>query len=126
MCLDCRPRLRTSTLKPGFPDVDGNDAMSLRIPLLLALAVLAAAAVSFLPATSARAASLSGWNLGEQRAVREAGVLHNLDDQAFHGERPLSGHQLPEALAALAARLGCRARRRVWRAKRFSWERRVL
>jgi cell wall-associated NlpC family hydrolase len=106
MCLDCRPRLRTPTLKPGFPDVDGNDAMSLRIPLLLALAVLAAAAVSFLPATAARAASLGGWNLGEQRAVREAGVLHNLDDQAFHGERPLSGHELPEALAALAARLG--------------------
>ncbi len=79
--------------------------MSLRIPLLLALAALAAA-VSLLPATTARAASLGGWNLGEQRAVREAGVLHNLDDQAFHGERPLSGHQLPEALAVLAARLG--------------------
>jgi cell wall-associated NlpC family hydrolase len=106
MCLDCRPRVRTPTLKRAFADADGNGAMSLRIALLVALALLAAAAAPFLPATTAGAASLGGWNLGEQRAVREAGVMHNLDDQAFHGERPLSGHELPEALAAVAAQLG--------------------
>jgi hypothetical protein len=105
MCLDCRPRVRTRTLKQDFTDADGNRAMSPRIPLMLALVVLAATA-SLLPATTVRAASLGGWNLGEQRAVREAGVMHNLEDQAFHGERPLSGRELPEALAALAARLG--------------------
>jgi cell wall-associated NlpC family hydrolase len=80
--------------------------MSLRISLMAVLAVLAATAASFLPATAARAASLGGWNLGEQRAVREAGVMHNLDDAAFHGERPIGGHELPEALAALATQLG--------------------
>jgi cell wall-associated NlpC family hydrolase len=98
--------VRTPTLKRAFPNADGNRAMSRRIAQLVAVALLAAAATPVLPATTARAASLAGWNLGEQRAVREAGVMHNLDDQAFHGERPLSGHELPEALAALAARLG--------------------
>jgi cell wall-associated NlpC family hydrolase len=38
--------------------------------------------------------------------VRLAGVMHDLDDQAFHGERPLSGHELPQALTALAGTLG--------------------
>jgi cell wall-associated NlpC family hydrolase len=98
--------VRTPVLKRGSTDADGNDAMSHRIGLPLALSVLAAFAASLLPAGSAGAASPGGWNLGEQRAVREAGVMHNLEDQAFHGERPLSGHQLPEALAALAAQLG--------------------
>jgi cell wall-associated NlpC family hydrolase len=106
MSCDCRPRVRTPTLKRPSADADGKNAMSLRIPLLLALAVLAAAAASLLPATSARAAARGGWNLGEQRAVREAGVMHDLDDQAFHGERPLSGHELPDALHAFAAQLG--------------------
>jgi cell wall-associated NlpC family hydrolase len=106
MSLDCRRRVRTPTLKRPFADADGKDAMSLRIPLLLALAVLAVAAASLLPATSARAASRGGWNLGEQRAVREAGVMHDLGDQAFHGERPLSSHELPDALRAFAAQLG--------------------
>jgi cell wall-associated NlpC family hydrolase len=57
------------TLKRPLTDADGNDAMSLRIALLLALAVLAATAAPFLPATTAGAASLGGWNLGEQRAT---------------------------------------------------------
>jgi cell wall-associated NlpC family hydrolase len=106
MCLDCRRRVRTRTLKQDFTDADGNHAMSLRLALLLALVVLAAAAASLLPATTVRAASLGGWNLGEQRAVREAGVMHNLDDQAFHGERSLSDRELPDALGALAPQLG--------------------
>ncbi|HEY6758926.1 MAG TPA: NlpC/P60 family protein [Baekduia sp.] len=74
--------------------------------LLLLLGVLASAAALVLPATSARAASLGGWNLGEQRAVRVAGVMHDLDDQAFHGERAVAGHELPDALHAFAATLG--------------------
>jgi cell wall-associated NlpC family hydrolase len=106
MWLDCRPRVRTLPLKRRWTDADGNGAMSLRISLLAVLAVLAAAAASLLPATAARASSLGGWNLGEQHAVRQAGVMHDLDDQAFHGERPVSGHELPEALAAFAAQLG--------------------
>jgi cell wall-associated NlpC family hydrolase len=80
--------------------------MFLRIPFLIALALLAGAAASLLPATSARAASRGTWNLGEQRAVRLAGVMHDLDDQAFHGERAVSGHELPDALHAFAAQLG--------------------
>lgn len=74
--------------------------------LLLLLASLAVAAAIVLPATSARAAARGSWNLPEQRAVRLAGVMHDLDDQAFHGERPVAGRQLPDALAAFAARLG--------------------
>jgi cell wall-associated NlpC family hydrolase len=70
---------------------------------LLALLIAALAAAS---APVARGATLGTWNLGEQRAVRQAAVMHDLDDAAFHGERPVSGHQLPEALAAFAARLG--------------------
>lgn len=61
-----------------------------------------------LPAT-ARAATpvgLGTWNRAEQREARLAGVMHDLDDAAFHGERPLSGRQLPDALTALAATLG--------------------
>jgi cell wall-associated NlpC family hydrolase len=98
--------VRTPPLKRPSADADGSDAMSHRIPLLVVLALLAAAAASLLPATGARAAAPGSWNLGEQRAVRQAGVMHNRDDQAFHGERTLAGHELPEALAALAARLG--------------------
>ncbi|WCB94818.1 minor tail protein [Baekduia alba] len=81
--------------------------MPLRRPfLLLLLAALAVAAGIVLPATSARAAARGSWNLSEQRAVRLAGVMHDLDDQAFHGERAVAGAQLPDALAAFAARLG--------------------
>jgi hypothetical protein len=63
--------------------------MSLRIPLLLAIALLAAAA-SLLPATTAGAASLGGWNRGEQRAVRQAGVMHNLG-QLVAARQPSGG-----------------------------------
>jgi cell wall-associated NlpC family hydrolase len=94
--------VRTPPLKRPSADADGSQAMSHRLPLLLVLAVLAALA----PAAGARAASLGTWNLGEQHAVRQAGVMHDLDDQAFHGERPLAGHELPDALHAFAALLG--------------------
>jgi cell wall-associated NlpC family hydrolase len=77
--------------------------MSLRLPLICLLAIAAAV---LLGAPAAHAASLGTWNLGEQRAVRLAGVMHDLDDRAFHGERPVSGRQLPDALAALALGLG--------------------
>ncbi|HEV7751746.1 MAG TPA: NlpC/P60 family protein [Baekduia sp.] len=75
----------------------------LLLTCLLALLIAALAAAS---APVAEGATLGTWNLGEQRSVRQAAVMHNLDDDAFHGERPVSGHQLPEALAAFAARLG--------------------
>src|SRR3954449_6475284 len=99
MSFDCRPLGRTLPLKRRTPDADGCQVMSLRIPLVLTLLALAAAA-ALLPATAARAASRGGWTLREQRAVRLAGVMHDLDDQAFHGERPVGGRQLPDALAA--------------------------
>jgi cell wall-associated NlpC family hydrolase len=105
MSFDCRPRHRTIPLKARAADADGCVAMSLRIPFVLVLLAVAAAAAA-LPATSARAASLGGWNLGEQRAVRLAGVMHDLDDQAFHGEHAVAGGQLPDALATFAAGLG--------------------
>jgi cell wall-associated NlpC family hydrolase len=60
----------------------------------LALVLIALLA---LPST-ARAASLGGWNKSEQRAVRQAGLLTNLEDGRFHGERPLTGAQLSAAL----------------------------
>jgi cell wall-associated NlpC family hydrolase len=94
--------VRTIPLKRHSADADGSGAMSHRIPLLAVLAVLAALA----PAAGARAASLGTWNLGEQHAVREAGVMHDLGDRAFHGERTLSGRELPDALHAFAAQLG--------------------
>jgi cell wall-associated NlpC family hydrolase len=79
--------------------------MSLRLPLICLLAVLAAATAA-VRAAPASAATLGTWNLGEQRAVRVAGVMHDLDGQAFHGERLVSGRQLPDAFAAFAATLG--------------------
>jgi cell wall-associated NlpC family hydrolase len=74
--------------------------------LLLCVLTLLAAALLPASAPAARAASPGTWNLGEQRAVRQAGVMRNYDDQAFHGERPLAGRQLPEALRAFAGSLG--------------------
>jgi cell wall-associated NlpC family hydrolase len=69
-------------------------------PILLLLVLLA-----LLPAGTAHGATRASWNLDEQRAVRQAGVMHDLDDQAFHGDRPVAGSQLPDAFRALAARL---------------------
>jgi cell wall-associated NlpC family hydrolase len=71
---------------------------SILFSLLLAAMALALPA----PPTAQAGPTLGGWNLGEQHAVRQAGVMHDLDDAAFHGERPITGRQLPEALAAVA------------------------
>jgi cell wall-associated NlpC family hydrolase len=65
----------------------------------LALALIA---LLTLP-SSAHAASLGGWNTSEQRTVREAGLLTNLEDGRFHGERALSGAQLAAALGEQSA-----------------------
>jgi cell wall-associated NlpC family hydrolase len=69
------------------------------LPVLVALLTL-------VPAAGARAAALGTWNLGEQHAVRVAGVMHDLDDDAFHGERPVTGDQLRAAFEALAPTYG--------------------
>jgi cell wall-associated NlpC family hydrolase len=74
--------------------------MSRRL-LLVAVTVLAV-----LPTTAAHAAGRGSWNLGEQRAVREAGVMHDFADEAFHGEQHVAGLQLSDALATLATQWG--------------------
>src|SRR4051812_45372439 len=70
------------------------------------IAVLLTVAAGLLGAPAAHAATLGGWNRSEQRAVASVGVLPNLADGRFHGERPLSGTQLAAALGAVAARSG--------------------
>src|SRR3954453_7998626 len=75
-------------------------------PLSLLLALLACAAVAPATAHAAPRTALGGWNLGEQHAVRQAGLMRNFSDQAFHGEQRLSGRQLPDALHTLAYWLG--------------------
>jgi cell wall-associated NlpC family hydrolase len=77
----------------------------LRRPFALLLALLAACAAAAV-APAAQGATLGTWNLREQHAVHVAAVMRDLDDGAFHGERPVAGRQLPDALGALAARLG--------------------
>jgi cell wall-associated NlpC family hydrolase len=74
--------------------------------LLASLLALLAGSVAAAAAPAADGATRGTWNLGEQRTVRQAAIMHNLDDDAFHGERPVAGRQLPEALGALALRLG--------------------
>src|SRR5690349_21794126 len=67
----------------------------------LAIAVAALLAC----ASPASAASRGAWDRGDQHAAAQAGLMHVLDDGAFHGERPLSGAQLRQSRDALAARL---------------------
>jgi cell wall-associated NlpC family hydrolase len=69
-------------------------------------AVLLTVVSALAAAPAAHAATLGGWNRSEQRAVASAGVLPNLADGRFHGERPLSGADLSAALGAVAARSG--------------------
>jgi cell wall-associated NlpC family hydrolase len=70
-------------------------------------ALLGAVLAVLLTTSPAAAAPTPGtWNRGDQRAVTQAGMLPVLDDGAFHGERPLAGHQAGAARDALAARLG--------------------
>jgi cell wall-associated NlpC family hydrolase len=71
--------------------------------LLLALAALLACA------SAARAAivpTLGNWSRDEQEMVVSEGLLTDLDDGAFHGERALTHSQLQVARDALAVRLG--------------------
>jgi cell wall-associated NlpC family hydrolase len=83
ICIDCRRRDRTPSLKTGSADAETSPGMSLRRPPLpCLLAALAAAAAITLPATAARAAPAA--------SVRQ----------------PLTGRQLHDGLAELAARLG--------------------
>jgi cell wall-associated NlpC family hydrolase len=56
-------------------------------------------------ASPASAATLGAWDRGDQHAVAQAGLMHVLDDDAFHGERPVSAAQLRQSRDALAARL---------------------
>jgi cell wall-associated NlpC family hydrolase len=70
------------------------------------IAVLLTVVSALVAAPAAHAATLGGWNRSEQRAVASAGVLGNLADGRFHGDRPLSGAQLGAALGAVAARSG--------------------
>ncbi|QEC49635.1 NlpC/P60 family protein [Baekduia soli] len=69
------------------------------------LIVAATTLATLLAAAPAHADPRGTWNLGEQRAVRLAGV-HDLPDASFHGERPADGDQLPSAFAAYAAAHG--------------------
>jgi cell wall-associated NlpC family hydrolase len=70
----------------------------MRLLLATALAVLLFAA----PA----AAATGSWDRRDQQAVAQAGLMAPLDDGQFHGERPVAGGQLQDALHALADRLG--------------------
>jgi cell wall-associated NlpC family hydrolase len=71
---------------------------------LLCLLCLAHAA-----AAGAAVSSRAGWDRPEQRSVVRAGLLASLSDGLFHGEQPLTGHQLTAAFAVLAAPLGAPA-----------------
>src|SRR4051812_13695073 len=56
-------------------------------------------------ASPASAASRGAWDRSDQHAAAQAGLMHVLDDGAFHGERALTGAQLRQSRDALAARL---------------------
>ncbi|HEX7299326.1 MAG TPA: NlpC/P60 family protein [Solirubrobacteraceae bacterium] len=70
-------------------------------------ALLCATIAALLMAGPAAAAAPRGtWDRHEQRVVAHAGVLPDLDDGDFHGERPVAGGQVRHALGTLALRLG--------------------
>ncbi len=75
------------------------------------LACACAAATALFGPTAARATvpGLGTWDLRAQYRVAGAGLMPTLPDGAFHGEQHVAGDQLPDALAALAARLGVAA-----------------
>src|SRR3954451_13433086 len=57
-------------------------------------------------ATPASAAITRGnWDKADQHAADVSGLMHVLEDGAFHGERPLTGAQLRQSRDALALRL---------------------
>ena len=61
----------------------------------------AATLITFAAAPSAHAATRGNWNLPQQEAVADAGVLPRLSDRRFHGERALTGAQLADALTVI-------------------------
>ncbi len=70
------------------------------LPLVLTcLLIVAAPARAAVPGTG-------GWDPQSQHAAAQAGLMHVLDDGAFHGERPLTGAQLRESLGTLGDQLG--------------------
>jgi cell wall-associated NlpC family hydrolase len=71
-----------------------------RRALLIVLSLL-----TLLPAAGAEAATRASWNRDEQRTVREAGLMHDYVDAAFHGDRPFAPGQLRAAMSGLAAQL---------------------
>jgi cell wall-associated NlpC family hydrolase len=68
--------------------------------------MLSVCALALASPAHAAVRGLGGWDRSDQHAVAQAGLMHVLEDQGFHGERPLAGGQLHDALEALAARLG--------------------
>jgi cell wall-associated NlpC family hydrolase len=80
-----------------------STAMS-RLSLLACACALAVGAFAA-PAAHAAVPGLGGWDPDQQHAVMQAGVMHPLFDGRFHGEQHVSGTQMRDALAAIAARL---------------------
>ncbi len=60
-----------------------------------------AATLVLAAAPAAQAKTRGNWNLPQQEAVAEAGVLPRLADGRFHGERPITGAQLANALTVI-------------------------
>jgi hypothetical protein len=58
-------------------------------------------AALLLAAVPAEAKTRGNWNLEQQEAVADAGVLPRLSDGRFHGERPITGAQLADALTVI-------------------------
>ena len=60
-----------------------------------------AVALALVATPTAQAKTRANWNLPQQEAVAEAGLLPRASDGRFHGERPLTGAQLSKALSVL-------------------------
>src|SRR5690348_11132242 len=66
------------------------------------LTTFTAVALVLATAPAAHAKTTRGnWNLAQQEAVADEGVLPRLADGRFHGERPLTGAQLSNALTVI-------------------------
>ncbi|MCW2966509.1 MAG: NlpC/P60 family protein [Solirubrobacteraceae bacterium] len=71
-----------------------------RFLLLISLLCCAPAATA-----AASAGSASTWDVPQQHAVMRAGLLSTMSDGKFHGDQPLTGHQLSAAFAVLGTQL---------------------
>ncbi|MDA0174166.1 C40 family peptidase [Solirubrobacter taibaiensis] len=65
------------------------------------LPILAVALATLIAAPSAHAKTRGNWNLPQQESVADEGVLPRLSDGRFHGERPITGAQLANALTVI-------------------------